>query len=444
MNALGTRALAFEVLRSGSSTPTRKVLTVARRAELDDRDRRFLTQLVRTEVRRRGTLQALLRSFARGKPNRDLSTFLRIGLVQLLFLDGVPDHAALGETVGAAVERLGLSKGPYVNGVLRAAQRALQSGASGDPRRDLVGRDAHFEAPVFRDPATHPFLWAEDALSIPAPLYKGWVKRFGEEEAGALARACLEEPRISLRVVRGEREALRDELAAADVVTISGEHPAILVAEPDQLGALLSSAAFAEGRLTVQGEAALRAAELCGAQEGQRWLDLCAAPGGKTAVLAGKGAEVVACDVEEAKLTRLTETLARLGLAERVETRLLDQESSLEAESFDGVLVDAPCSNTGVLARRPDARWRFGPKSRRALTELQDELLGRGAACVRPGGALVYSTCSIEPAENEQRVRGFLEAQASWTLEEELATFPRPRGPGGSVDGGFAARLRRG
>jgi len=437
------RRLAWEILRSGSTAPTREVARVAAEAGLDARDRGLLQRLVSTEVRRRGSLQALLRHFARGRPNRDLAAHLRLGFTQLFFLDKVPAHAAVSETVRAAAETLGLPKGRYVNAVLRAALSDRREGRSGDPRRDLVGRGVSFSAPIFADPEEHPFLWAEDALSMPAQLLKRWAKRYGREAAFELAEACLDEPRLSLRVVRGTREAMKRELGDAGLSTEEGSHPAILTAVPAQLTELLASAAFTEGRLTVQGEAALRAAELCGAGAGERWLDLCAAPGGKTSVLASTGARVHACDVSTSKLDRLRETLARLGLLDSgVELSLLEDGKPPDDRDFDGVLLDVPCSNTAVLARRPEARWRWGREARASLAEVQTALLERGAALVRAGGVLVYSTCSLEPDENRQRVNGFLERHPEWCIEEELETIPRPQTPAGPVDGGYAARLR--
>jgi 16S rRNA (cytosine967-C5)-methyltransferase len=436
------RRLAWELLRGGGPA-SRRVAEVAAEHGLEPRDRALLARIVQTEARRRGTLHALVRRFAKGRPSRDLATFLRLGLVQLVFLDRVPRHAAVGETVGAASECLGLSKGKYVNAVLREVQRHLREGSSGDPRRDLVGRELHLDEAVFADPEVHPHLWAEEALSLPAPLHKGWVKRLGAERADELARALLEDPRVSLRVVSGEREPLLAELLTLDPTAAAGEHPRILTVAPGSVDRVLALEAFAEGRLTVQGEAALHAAELCGAGEGERWLDLCAAPGGKTAVLAGQGAQVTACDVSAAKLARLEETVARLGLSERVEPCLLGEDGEPPAETFDGVLVDAPCSNTGVLARRPEARWRFGPQSRRTLEEIQEALLERAAARVRPGGRLVHSTCSLEPFENEQRVRRFLEAHPEFSLTADRLTLPRPGDPRGPVDGGYAALLER-
>ncbi|MFT7484400.1 MAG: 16S rRNA (cytosine967-C5)-methyltransferase [Candidatus Paceibacteria bacterium] len=438
-----TRHVAWNLMRSGSAAPTQDVAQACQDAELDSRDRGLVARMVRTEIQRRGTLHALVQSFANGKPNRDLSAFLRLGFTQLLFMDRVPNHAAVSETVRAASDELGLSKGRYVNGVLRTALRAMVEESSGDPRRDIVGRSVAFNFEIFHDPEQHPLLWAEEALSIPATLYKGWLKRHGEDLARSLAEGALGDPRLSMRVVRGTRAEQIAEFTELGFSTECGQHGDILTAAPEDLEQALASEAFTSGRVTVQGEAALRAAELCGAKAGERWLDLCAAPGGKTAVLALTGASVLACDVNEAKLDRLSQTLERLNALEHVETRVLEDRMPPLETDFDGVLLDVPCSNTGVLARRPEARWRYGPKTRRQLAEVQSELLRHGAERVRPGGALVYSTCSLEPDENQQRVKSFLEEFPGWTLEQSHLILPQSSDAGGPVDGGFAARLIR-
>lgn len=441
-----TRLLAWQILRSGATAPTREVNYAAAQAGIDGRDRAFVRHLVYTEARRRGTLQAIVRAFATGNPSRDLTAHLRLGLAQILYMNSVPARAAVSEQVRATSETLGLPKGRYVNAVLRSVLRASKEGYCGDPQRDLPGADMHLTEIVFSDPEYHPLMWFEDALSFPAQLAKGWIKRYGREEAERMATDTLEDPRISLRVVRGTRDELSAELEAAEIPNERGTHPSILTTAPNVLDRVLRCAAFEEGRVTIQGEAALRAAELCGAKEGEQWLDLCAAPGGKTAVLAGSGAQVKACDISPEKVERLVDTCGRLGLAENVEGVVLEEDYELPSElqtEYDGVLLDVPCSNTGVLARRPDARWRWGPKSRKSLAEAQQALLERGAARVRPGGKLVYSTCSLEPDENKQRVRHFLETHPGWTLEEQSETLPRSSSPTGPVDGGFAARLVR-
>lgn len=437
------RLTAWRVLRNGTQG-LRDVNRFAEHEGLDARDRALARRLVGTEIRRRATLHTLVSAFTHKKPNPDVAAHLRLGFVQLFFLDGIRDHAAVSETVGAAHRTSGQGKARFVNAVLRAAQRAKREGLSGDPRRDLVGRDVHFDQPVFPDPAEHPLLWAEAALSMPAQLIKRWTKRYGAERTEALAKLALEEPPLSVRVARGGRAELAEELASFE--PREANHPNVLLFDAAHTEALVHGDAFREGRITVQGETALRAAELCQAEEGERVLELAAAPGGKTAVLAASGARVIACDVNAGRLARLNETVERLGLSDRVQAVASDgtqatRATSAEGASFDAVFVDVPCSNTGVLAQRPEARWRYGPASQRSLGELQARLLREAAHEVRPGGRLVYSTCSLEPEENARCVASFLDEDGGWTLEDTHEALPdHVNGP---VDGGYAARLRK-
>ncbi len=441
------RHVAWKVLRSGSATPLRDVDSAARAAGLHPRDRGLARALVGTEVRRRGTLRALLKKFAHRPSSADFSAHLHLGFVQLFFMDRVPPHAAVGETVGVVRDTLGASKVRAANAILRAAQRARREGSSGDPRRDLVGRDLHLTEPVFRDPDEHPFLWAEDALSMPAPLMKRWTKRFGEEQARALALLALTEPPVSVRVVDGQRDRALTELLAADLDPRPGRHPHVLLLPAANTEALLASAPFQEGRITVQGEAALLAAEALQPQEGESLLDLCSAPGGKTAVLAASGAKVLASDVGWKKLSLVESTLERLNLRQNVR-RVPNETGKLGAELFDGVLIDAPCTNTAVLAARPEARWRLGPATKRSLLEAQARLLAQGAKHVRTGGRAVWSSCAFDPDENRRQIERFLAEHPEFTLEAEAETLPdlattQSEGAG-PVDGGYFARLRRG
>ncbi|MFT4538905.1 MAG: 16S rRNA (cytosine967-C5)-methyltransferase [Planctomycetota bacterium] len=440
------RETAWHLLRSGSDTPMRLVDSFAHEAGLEPRDRGLMRKIVGTEVRRRGTLRALVKHFSNGKPSIEMATHLRVGFAQLFFLDQVPVHAAVSETVRATTNTLGQSKGRYVNAVLRTALRARRPGHSGDARCDIVGRDWHLDEPIFHNPEEHPFLWAEDALSVPAPLMKRWGKRLGREAAFELGRIYLEEPDIALRVMAGEREAVIADLAAVDVEARPSSHAASLLVPAGSASAVLGLAAFKEGRLTIQGESAQSAAELMQAREGERILDLCAAPGGKTAVLLQAGANVVAADSNANRLEMLRSGLERFGYADgRLETVVSDGTAELVADTakFDGVFVDVPCSNTGVLGARPGARWRFGPLGQRNLGELQTRLLSEAAERVAPGGRLVYSTCSIEPDENQYRVREFLANSPEFELEVDHSATPAAPGSSGPVDGGFAARLRR-
>lgn len=436
-----TRLAAYHVLRSGHPFPTRQVDVECHRLGMDPRDRGFVRQLVGLEIRRRSTLRAILGMFLERKPKPELITHLNLGLVQLLFMDRVPDHAALSETLDAVNRTLGASKVPFVNGVLHNVIRARGEGLCGDPQKDLIGVNMHMEIPVFRHPETHPLLWAEDAYSIPAPLFKRWVKRYGQERAERLARTFLNPPPLVLRAL-GDREALLEELATLEVQARAGNAAGTIVCGSNFTGAVMESAAFREGRLTVQGETAAAAGELLQPQAGESLIDLCAAPGGKTAVLAASGAKVLAIDVEQRRLERVLDTCTRLGVQEHVKTLVSDGLAALPAEQLvDGILIDAPCSNTGVLGARAEARWRFGPAQQTELKTLQARLLREAAAHTRPGGRIVWSTCSIEPEENERQMKEFLNEFGEWSLEEERAALPDTQA--GPWDGGYCARLRR-
>lgn len=438
-----SRQTAFYVLRSGSPTPLRQVQFFAEKAGLDDRDRGLARALVGCEVRRRATLRAIVGHFAKGKPSADILTLLRLGVAQMLFMDSVPDHAAISETVRTATNNISLPRGRYVNGVLRSIQRARREGLSGDPRRDMVGANWHFDLQVFRDPEEHPFLWAEDALSVPSNLFKRWHKRFGLEQATQLAKQALSETDLSVSFPTGDRDVLLAEFEPLGPRL--GEHDRIAVFDSEHGKAIFASEAFASGKISIQGETALRAAEALEAKKGEQIMDLCAAPGGKTAVLAATGAKVTALDVSERRLETMNATLERLGVTENVEAVLSDGTGVwTDAEPmFDGALVDAPCSNTGVLAARAAARWRFGPQNQKDLIALQARLLHQAAERVRPGGRLVYSTCSLEGDENDQQVRKFLEEHSDWTLTHSNLQVPGPAGSAGPTDGGFHALLRR-
>jgi 16S rRNA (cytosine967-C5)-methyltransferase len=300
------------------------------------------------------------------------------------------------------------------------------------------------DKPLFRNPEEHPALWAEDALSLPSALFKRWVRRHGHDGATALALQALSEPALSLVCTGGNRNEMARALDEAGVPSRPGRHEHILLVERGSTGAVLASEAFASGALTVQGETALRAAELLGAKPGERLLELGAAPGGKSAALALKGARVLAVDKNPRRLAAMPAALVRMGVSDRVQPLASDGLTGLapEAALFDGALVDAPCSNTGVLAARPGARWRFGPGSLAQLVTLQGELLDQAARWVAPKGRLVFSTCSLEPEEGSQGARAFLSRHPRWSLVEEHLDLPSAAVEG-PLDGGYRALLRR-
>jgi 16S rRNA (cytosine967-C5)-methyltransferase len=434
------RLAAWELLRSGAPVPLRELEAVAEAHRLSPRDRALVRRLVTVVQRRLGTLRALCEHFAPRRPKPDLAAFVHLGLAQLFFVDRIPDHAAVSETVSAAHRALDSGRARFVNALLRNAARARRQGPSDDPRRQLEGTPWHLDTPFTRDPEQHPYLWFEDALSLPSRLARAFDDRLGRERTLELARSALRDPPLSVRAVEPDLEGLAIELQMEDLEPLAVDGCTLLFA-PEDLERLLGSDAFRAGRLTVQGGTATRAAQLVEARPGERVLDLCAAPGGKTAVLAGAGARVVACDVDEQKLYKLRDTLLRLRLEDRVELVLSDGTRSLAEAGFDAVLVDAPCSNTGVLAARPEARWRFGPQHLDSLRQLQARLLREGADRVRIGGRLVWSTCSLEPSENVAQVKALLQERPGWKLESSFEALPDL--DSGPVDGGYAARLVR-
>jgi 16S rRNA (cytosine967-C5)-methyltransferase len=239
--------------------------------------------------------------------------------------------------------------------------------------------------------------------------------------------------------LRTERDHLLAELAHAGIQARAGEHPQAI--RLDDSVPIRELPGYAEGWFSVQDESAMQVASALSPPPGSRVLDLCAAPGSKTTHLAElmhNEGEIIACDVDARRLGVLTDSCRRLGLT-IVQVREREAPGSEPPPGpFDAVLVDVPCSNTGVLGRRPEVRWRLHFSEMNRLVPLQIELLLRGAQLLRPGGAIVYSTCSIEPEENRQVVDQVCRLQPDVVLESE-----REQVPGRPADGGYWARLRR-
>ena len=362
-----------------------------------DRDRAFVQDLVYTTIRRIRPLRKVLGSLMKQWPKGELESLLYVGAAQILYMPDVPDFAAVSETVDAAKACENPSVAKVVNGVLR----------------NVIRRRGEFEKMVADAPL-------EERESFPTALVRRWIARFGEEKA---ARLC-EWHNMPAETFVARRDGSFVKLERGQRVE--------------------DVAGFAEGEFIVQDPGTRLAVELLDPKEGERILDACAAPGGKTVQTAWRGADVVACEVNPKRRRRLEENLARLKLDVEVIPELppLPEDSQLSTSNFKPfhkVLVDAPCSNTGVLRRRPDARWNWNEEKLAALVKLQSEILDACAPRVAPGGTLVYSTCSNEPEENEAQVTAFLSRHPDFSLEESRESIPFESG----TDGAFAARLRR-
>ena len=360
-------------------------------------DRAFVQDIVYTTIRRIRPLRKILGTLMKQWPKGELEALLYVGAAQILYMPDVPDFAAVSETVEAAKACENPSIAKVVNGVLR----------------NVIRRREEFEKMIADAPL-------EERESFPTALVRRWERRFGAENA---ARLCA-----------WHNAPAETFLARRDGSFVKLERGQCVEDVPG----------YAEGDFIVQDPGTRLAVELLDPKEGERILDACAAPGGKTVQIAWRGASVVACEVNPKRRRRLEENLARLKLDIEVIPELPPlpedyQLSTFNFKLFHKVLVDAPCSNTGVLRRRPDARWNWNEEKLAALVKLQADILDACASRVAPGGVLVYSTCSNEPEENEVQVTAFLARHPDFSLAESRESIPFENG----TDGAFAARLMR-
>jgi len=402
------------------------------------RDVRQTTEYVSGVTRWRRRLDFILQHFYRGeleKMEPELRQILRIGLYDIIFLR-TPPYAAVNDAVNLAKQEVRSGAGGLVNGILRSVLRqreALPEPDTGEPAEDLAVRHSH-----------------------PTWMVRRWLDRYGSEDTARLLEWNNERPLYTVRAntLRVTVEELRSRL---DELGVDPEPGRFLsgVFRIRSMQSLIRGGLLADGLCAVQDEAAGLIVQLFDPAPGERVLDACAAPGGKaflSAQLMQNRGEVVALDVHAGRL-RLMERGARdLGLTS-ITTVRSDLRTFEPQKHFDRVLLDAPCSGFGVLSKRADLRWNRQPRDLAELVTLQDELLDASARLVRPGGVIVYGTCSIEPEENEERVRAFLRRHVDFSIEDSAdfvpdalvtadgfyASIPFRDG----IDGAFGARLRR-
>lgn len=388
----------------------------------DARDRALARAIAATTLRRLGAIEAALRPLlAKPLPRKSGAAreILLAAAAQILFLR-VPAHAAIDTAVALAREdRDARHFAGLVNAVLRRLAEA--------------------------SPADH-----DPSLDTPPWLAARWRAAYGDATFRAIAAAHGEDPPLDLSV-RHDPERWAERLGGIVLPTGS-------VRVPDRPGAIESWPGYEEGDWWVQDAAAALPARLFGDVRGRRVLDLCAAPGGKTAQLAAAGADVTAVDRSEARLDRLRANLARL----RLEATVVSADAeAYEAPPFDAVLLDAPCSATGTIRRHPDVPHLKQPADIVALAALQRRLIDHAAGLVTPGGVLVYATCSLEPEEAEHQAAAFLARDPRFARQPirpeevggqahllapdgDLRTLPcHPIGPAHGLDGFFAARFHR-
>lgn len=388
-------------------------------------DRPFIADIVYGVSRWKRELDWMIDRYSRRAPTPQIRAALMTGFYQLRHSDGIPTYAAVNETV-AAVQRLKPRAAGYVNSLLRSVSRDTDA-IDGDLAKAPVGiRTSH-----------------------PDILVRRWTARFGGHDTEALCNWNNTRPDTVLHAHpdRTTHDALLNALRDAGIDAVP--HPAapttcivVPAATPPA-----SLPGYKDGWFSVRDPATSLAVERLAPQPGERVLDACAAPGGKTVLLAqtmaGRG-ELVAVDVSEARLSRVRANIARMGItctALHVADAANAQDVARVAGNtpFDRILLDVPCTNTGVLRRRPDARWRFGQATLGESIRQQHAILEATAPHLAVGGRLVYSTCSLEPEEGRGIVETWLREVPGFVLEHTHATFP----PQDEMDGIFIATIRR-
>ena len=408
-------------------------------------DRALLTELTYGTLRWRGRLDAFLKRLVR-RPLQDIDPFvrnlLRLAFYQLLFLDRIPEYAAVNEAVEMAKRHAGAGAAGFVNGVLRSFLREKKTVAKPDLNERPTSALAEY--------------W-----SHPQWLIDRWMNYFGADEIEALLAANNKEAPLVLRtnVAQGTRHGLIEFLQSCDIKAMGTpwSSEGIIVQSKvvvDQLPG------FHEGRFQVQGEASQLVVYLLEPKPGERILDACAAPGGKTthiAELMNDTGQIIATDISAKGLRKIEENAERLRL-KSVSTSKADLSKPLEkflSAPFDRILVDAPCSGFGTLCAHPEIKWNRGEADIKRLTELQKKILTRAAAYLKPSGVLVYSTCTLIDDENEKIVENFLKRHCEFILDDAADYLPHEAKSlvrdkyfmalphRHQTDGFFAARMRK-
>ncbi len=436
----GVRGLAVKILNRVERTDAylEKLLdNEIKNSELSGQDKALLYEIVHGVIRWMGRLDWILNGFYKGQFSKaipNLKNGLRVALYQILFLERVPDYAVVNEAVEFVKRLQGQKSADLTNAILRNIIRSKNAIRYPDPEEDLVG-----------------YLCAY--YSHPSWMVKRYLNRFGRESTEKLLAANNEKPYLTLKInaIKTNPEEFKGLLNSVNLKFEQGKY----LPEFFQLQNLTNITAweyFAEGYFNIQDESAGLACRLLDAKPGMRVLDLCAAPGGKSAYIAGlmhDQGEIVAIDRYEGRVRIVEKNLQRLKI-KSVKT-IVANALEFNDEKFDRILADVPCSGTGTLTKKPDIKWKRDLLDLRSMNELQYDLLNKASSMIKPGGVLVYSTCSIEPEENYDIIKKFLDNNPNFTLENAslyfpsdlvdengcIQTFPHIH----HMDGAFAAKL---
>ncbi len=436
----GVRGLAVKILNRVERSDAyleRLLDNEMRNSELVGPDKALLYEIVHGVVRWMGRLDWVLNGFYKGQFSKaipNLKNGLRVALYQILFLDRVPDHASVNEAVEFVKKLQGQKPADLTNAILRNIIRSKNAIRYPDPVEDLIG-------------------YLSAYYSHPSWMVKRYVARFGREETEKLLQVNNEKPYLTLRInlLKTNIEDFRKLLDSVGLKYTNGKYFQEFV-QLQNLTNITAWEYFGKGYFNIQDESTGLACHLLGVSENMSVLDLCSAPGGKTAyitvMIKDKG-DVVAIDKFESRLKLVKQNLDRLGI-KSVKTIAMDA-LDYQGDKFDRVLADVPCTGTGTLSKKPDIKWKKDIFDLRRMNELQYKLICKAAEMIKPGGAFVYSTCSIEPEENFEIVKKFLDNHPDYKLDRAadnfskdlvdengcIQTYPHIH----QMDGAFAARI---
>ena len=414
--------------------------------------RQRATDLLYTSLRNRSAIDTCISKLADcpiARINRKLLSILRVAACELIYNPQTPEYSIVNEAVELAKRGAGKKQTAFVNAVLRQITRGIKDRqatlADADPKKILPQSVSHgclFDTDLLPDPQTESAEYLSIAFSLPPWLVTQWLEDFGVDQARQICFASNRKPSLYIRPnpLKITPKDLLEKFLAADIDAAIVEESMLTIKSPK---AVTSLPGFTDGLFTIQDIAASKAVKLLAPEPAWKILDLCSAPGTKTTQLAeltGDSAQIFATDIDSARLKKVTENQQRLDLNSVTIFQYADLEKiAAEFGPFDAVLLDVPCSNTGVLAKRPEVRFRVTKKAVTKITETQLTLLEQAAAMIKPNGRILYSTCSIHPDENEKQIERFTET-APFELQSEILTAPSAQSP--DHDGGYAALLK--
>ena len=450
--ALTGREAATQVLRSAN--PAKRPISPSLDKALTQTSHKgHCKDLVLGTLRHRALIDLVIKAFAdcpvKRISNRVLA-ILRPAIYELIYCPSTPVYALVHEAVALARSCTGRKQSGFVNAVLRSVDRAIEVRHADRMESQVraavpvdVASACLFKRDFLPDPDKGPVAYLSQAYSLPAWLVKSWHRTHGFAVTETLAQASNRRPSVYLRAnpFKATVEALVEAIQAQGFAAECHEG----LVRVQGVGDITELPGFDRGGFTVQDKAAFHVVQTLDPQPGWHILDLCAAPGTKTTQLAEhtqNQARIVATDIQPDRLTRLQENIDRLGHTsiEIVDYGSLDRHVQ-DNGPFDAILLDVPCSNTGVIAKRPELRYRLQPKDISALCAIQQDIVRTSLKWLAPQGHLCYSTCSIEPEENEDQIKNVLANQANLTLKTQRTTMPSAQHP--DHDGSFVAVMNR-